>query len=94
MRQAIQIPSAAHCAMEYQRWAVRSQLRTEGHRFMRSMNRQLAVPMLHLRGDADPYVLPTRCTVLNGTRRTADTYRSQAQDISVTKRRRMWSASN
>jgi pimeloyl-ACP methyl ester carboxylesterase len=57
MRTAIQIPGAAHCAMEYQRWAVRSQLRSEGHRFMRSMNRQLGVPMLHLRGDADPYVL-------------------------------------
>ncbi len=57
MRRAIRIAGAAHCALEYQRWAVRSQLRTEGHRFMRSMNRQLPVPLLHLRGDADPYVL-------------------------------------
>jgi pimeloyl-ACP methyl ester carboxylesterase len=57
MRQAIQIPSAAHSALEYQRWAVRSQLRGEGRRFMRSMKRPLAVPVLHLRGDADPYVL-------------------------------------
>jgi pimeloyl-ACP methyl ester carboxylesterase len=57
MRRAIQIPSAAHSALEYQRWAVRSQLRAEGRRFMRSMKRPLAVPMLHLRGDADPYVL-------------------------------------
>jgi pimeloyl-ACP methyl ester carboxylesterase len=57
LRQAIQIPSAAHSALEYQRWAVRSQLRSEGRRFMRSMKRQLAVPVLHLRGDADPYVL-------------------------------------
>ena len=57
MRRAIQIPSAAHSALEYQRWAVRSQLRGEGRRFMRSMKRPLAVPMLHLRGDADPYVL-------------------------------------
>ncbi|MDT5095963.1 MAG: hypothetical protein QOH60_5326 [Mycobacterium sp.] len=63
-RLAIQIPGAAHCAMEYQRWAVRSQLRREGHRFMRLMNRQLAIPMLHLRGDADPFVLadPVRRT--------------------------------
>ena len=44
-------------ALEYQRWAVRSQLRSEGRRFMRSMKRPLAVPVLHLRGDADPYVL-------------------------------------
>ncbi|TGD89622.1 alpha/beta hydrolase [Mycolicibacterium sp. CH28] len=57
MRRAIQIPSAAHSALEYQRWAVRSQLRSEGWRFMKSMNRQLDVPLLHLRGDADPYML-------------------------------------
>ncbi|KAA1251134.1 alpha/beta hydrolase [Mycobacterium simiae] len=57
LRQAIQIPAAAHCALEYQRWAVRSQLRAEGLRFMKSMRQQLAVPLLHLRGDADPYVL-------------------------------------
>jgi pimeloyl-ACP methyl ester carboxylesterase len=57
LRRAIQIPGAAHCALEYQRWAVRSQLRSEGWRFMKSMDRQLDVPLLHLRGDADPYVL-------------------------------------
>lgn len=58
MRRAIQIPSAAHSALEYQRWAVRSQLRGEGRRFMRLMKQPLVVPMMHLRGDADPYVLP------------------------------------
>ena len=57
MREAIQIPSAAHSALEYQRWAVRSQLRSEGRRFMRLMKQPLAVPMLHIRGDDDPYVL-------------------------------------
>jgi pimeloyl-ACP methyl ester carboxylesterase len=57
LRTAIQIPSAAHSALEYQRWAVRSQLRGEGRRFMRLMKRPLVVPMLHLRGDSDPYVL-------------------------------------
>ncbi len=57
LRRAIQIPSAAHSALEYQRWAVRSQMRTEGRRFMRTMKRPLSVPVLHLRGDADPYVL-------------------------------------
>ncbi|HUO40453.1 MAG TPA: alpha/beta hydrolase [Mycobacterium sp.] len=56
-RRAIQIPSAAHCALEYQRWAVRSQLRGEGRRFMKLMNQQVSVPLLHLRGDVDPYVL-------------------------------------
>lgn len=57
MRRAIQIPSAAHSALEYQRWAVRSQLRGEGRRFMRSMRKPLRLPVLQLRGDADPYVL-------------------------------------
>lgn len=57
LRRAIQIPAAAHSALEYQRWAVRSQLREEGRRFMKSMNQRLGVPILHLRGDADPYVL-------------------------------------
>nr|WP_090342362.1 alpha/beta hydrolase [Mycolicibacterium malmesburyense]CRL72767.1 alpha/beta hydrolase [Mycolicibacterium malmesburyense] len=57
MRRAIQIPGAVHSALEYQRWAVRSQLRGEGRRFMRSMKRPINVPVLHMRGDADPYVL-------------------------------------
>lgn len=57
LRQAIQIPSAAHSALEYQRWAVRSQLRSEGMRFMALMKRPVTIPLLHLRGAADPYVL-------------------------------------
>lgn len=57
LRRAIQIPGAAHCALEYQRWAVRSQLREEGRRFMRAMNVRSPVPVLHLRGEDDPYVL-------------------------------------
>lgn len=56
-RRAMQIPGAAHCALEYQRWAVRSQLRPEGRRFMRAMDQPLGVPSLHLRGAQDPYVL-------------------------------------
>ncbi|MGI9123511.1 MAG: alpha/beta fold hydrolase [Mycobacterium sp.] len=57
LRQAIQIPSAAHSALEYQRWAVRSQFRSEGSRFMKLMRRQIDIPLLHLRGEEDPYVL-------------------------------------
>ncbi len=57
LRQAIQIPSAAHCALEYQRWAVRSQFRNEGRRFLGLMDRRLEIPLLHLRGESDPYVL-------------------------------------
>ncbi len=57
MRQAFQIPGAAHCALEYQRWAVRSQIRNDGRRFMESMDRPLGIPVLHLRGESDPYIL-------------------------------------
>lgn len=57
MRQAIQIPSAAHSALEYQRWAVRSQFRSEGLRFLKLMDRQVDIPLLHVRGEEDPYVL-------------------------------------
>jgi len=64
LRTAIQIPSAAHSALEYQRWAARSQVRGEGRRFMRAMKQRTAVPVLHLHGTADPYVLddPVRRT--------------------------------
>ena len=57
MRRAFQIPGVAHCALEYQRWAVRSQLRSEGRRFMHAMDRPLGIPLLHMHGEADPYVL-------------------------------------
>lgn len=57
LRQAIQIPYAAHCTLEYQRWAVRSQFRAEGRRFMKLMDRRTEIPLVHLRGTADPYVL-------------------------------------
>ncbi|MBU3750360.1 MAG: alpha/beta hydrolase [Mycobacterium sp.] len=57
LRQAIQIPSAAHSALEYQRWAVRSQTRSEGRRFMKLMDRPTGLPLIHLHGEADPYVL-------------------------------------
>lgn len=68
LRRAIQIPSAAHCALEYQRWAVRSQFRSEGRRFLTLMDHRLRVPVLHLRGDADPYVL---ADPVRGSRRYA-----------------------
>ncbi|AHC27667.1 MULTISPECIES: alpha/beta fold hydrolase [Mycobacteriaceae] len=57
LRQAIQIPGAVHSTLEYQRWAMRSQIRGEGRRFMRSMAQPIDIPLLHLRGAADPYVL-------------------------------------
>ncbi|MBI5737238.1 alpha/beta fold hydrolase [Mycobacterium adipatum] len=76
LRQAIQIPGAAHSTLEYQRWAVRSQLRAEGRRFMQAMKRPLDIPMLHLRGAADPYVLA------DSVRRTAP-FVSRGQFVSI-----------
>ncbi|GAA1482557.1 alpha/beta hydrolase [Gordonia sinesedis] len=55
-RSAIQIPSVAHCSLEYQRWAFRSQFRPEGARFMDLMNRRLQIPVLALRGADDPFI--------------------------------------
>ena len=68
LRVAFRIPGAAHCALEYERWAVRSQLRSEGRRFMRAMDRTLTIPVLHLHGATDPYVL---ADAVNRSRRWA-----------------------
>ncbi|MFC4605939.1 alpha/beta fold hydrolase [Rhodococcus kronopolitis] len=56
-RSAIQIPGVAHCSLEYQRWAFRSQWRPDGRRFMKAMNQSLAIPVLQIHGSDDPYVL-------------------------------------
>ncbi|MBF6192368.1 alpha/beta hydrolase [Nocardia implantans] len=58
MRSAIRIPGAAHCALEYQRWAFRSQWRPDGRRFMATMREPVRIPVLAMRGELDPYVLP------------------------------------
>lgn len=58
MRSAIRIAGAAHCALEYQRWAFRSQFRSDGRRFMQAMDTVLKIPVLQIRGEVDPYVLP------------------------------------
>ena len=55
-RSAIQIPGAAHCSLEYRRWAFRSQFRRDGVTFMRLMNRRLTIPVLSLRGHDDDYI--------------------------------------
>ena len=53
---AILTPRTSHCALEYFRWAVRSQGRPDGHRFARAIDRRVDVPVLTLHGDADPWV--------------------------------------
>jgi pimeloyl-ACP methyl ester carboxylesterase len=57
-RAASRIPQAAYGAMEYYRWAGRSQLRPDGLRYARRMAAPVTAPTLQLHGAADPYVLP------------------------------------
>jgi pimeloyl-ACP methyl ester carboxylesterase len=58
-RDAIAVPGAAHSALEYYRWAVRSQLRPDGRRFARQLRRGVTAPVLHLHGTLDGCVLPS-----------------------------------
>ncbi|TYP87075.1 alpha/beta fold hydrolase [Blastococcus xanthinilyticus] len=57
-RAAARIPQAAYGAMEYYRWAGRSQLRPDGLRYARRMAAPITAPTLQLHGALDPYVLP------------------------------------
>ncbi|MFC5994528.1 alpha/beta fold hydrolase [Pseudonocardia hispaniensis] len=56
-RQAVQIPGVAHCAMEYYRWALRSQLRVEGRRFAAAVARHVTTPVLQIHGADDPCLM-------------------------------------
>jgi pimeloyl-ACP methyl ester carboxylesterase len=56
-RAAMQVPGVAHSALEYFRWAVRSQLRSDGRRYREEMDHRLSVPVLQVHGAADPYLL-------------------------------------
>jgi len=56
-RAAARIPQAAYGAMEYYRWAGRSQLRPDGLRYARRMAAPVTAPTLQLHGQLDPYVL-------------------------------------
>jgi pimeloyl-ACP methyl ester carboxylesterase len=58
-RQAVQVPGVAHCSMEWYRWAVRSRTRPSGLRFLRLLDRGVAVPTLQLHGAVDTCVLAT-----------------------------------
>ena len=57
-RTAFQIPSVAHCALEYHRWTVRSLLRPDGIGYTQRMRAPIRVPVLHLHGALDQCVLP------------------------------------
>jgi pimeloyl-ACP methyl ester carboxylesterase len=57
LRRAARVPGVAHSALEYYRWAVRSQARAEGRRFAAAVARVPEVPVLQVHGLDDPYVL-------------------------------------
>jgi len=57
-RTAIQIPTVAHCALEYYRWMMRSQLRPDGWRFGKVMAQPVSAPTLQLHGGYDSAILP------------------------------------
>jgi pimeloyl-ACP methyl ester carboxylesterase len=56
-RHAMLVRGVAHSAMEYYRWAVRSQVRSEGRRFGEALDRITPVPTLRLHGADDPMML-------------------------------------
>jgi pimeloyl-ACP methyl ester carboxylesterase len=58
-RSASRIPQAAYSAMEYHRWAARSQLRPDGLRYARRMAAPISAPTLQLHGELDTCVLPS-----------------------------------
>ena len=57
-RQAIQIPSVAHSALEYYRWFFRSTLRPDGMRYTHRMRVPIQAPTLQVHGALDTCVLP------------------------------------
>jgi pimeloyl-ACP methyl ester carboxylesterase len=56
--EAMAVPFVAHAAMEYFRWVVRSQPRRDGRAFREAGRQPVHVPVLHLQGTLDPWVLP------------------------------------
>ncbi|OJY37738.1 alpha/beta hydrolase [Pseudonocardia sp. 73-21] len=56
-RRAIQLPGVAYGAMEYYRWAFRSQVRIEGRRFAAAVARPPEVSVLQIHGADDPCLL-------------------------------------
>ena len=57
-REAMLIRAVAHSALEYHRWALRSQFRGDGRRFARAVAAPVRAPVLQVHGERDPCVLP------------------------------------
>ena len=56
--EALRIPSAAHSALEYYRWAVRSAWRPDGLKYARLLAEPVTAPTLQLHGQLDGCLLP------------------------------------
>jgi pimeloyl-ACP methyl ester carboxylesterase len=72
-REAFRIPTVAHCALEYHRWFLRSQVRPDGRRFAKAMRAEVEAPTLQLHGALDRCVLPR--TAQGSSRYVAAPYR-------------------
>jgi pimeloyl-ACP methyl ester carboxylesterase len=57
-RQAVQIPKAPNCTLEWYRWSARSLTRPSGRRFLRLLDQGVRVPVLQLHGALDSCILP------------------------------------
>lgn len=57
-REAMQVPGAAHCSLEWYRWAVRSRTRPSGLRFLTLLEQGVGARTLQLHGALDTSVLP------------------------------------
>lgn len=58
-RDAMQVPQASYGAAEHFRWMVRSLIRPDGLKFVKSLRPRVAAPVLHLHGADDTCVLPS-----------------------------------
>ncbi|MDH2426721.1 alpha/beta hydrolase [Sphaerisporangium sp. TRM90804] len=72
-RDAFRIPTVAHCALEYHRWFVRSQMRPDGLRYRRLMRTEIEMPTLQMHGALDTCTLPR--TAQGSSRYVAAPYR-------------------
>lgn len=57
LREAMLIPGVAHSALEYYRWAFRSQFRGDGRRFAAAVDAVSPVPVFQLHGSEDTCIL-------------------------------------
>lgn len=62
---AMSLWPAAHCALEYHRWLIRSRMRADGRRYNDLMGRPVTVPVCVVQGADDP-VAPVRSGARSG----------------------------